>query len=108
MRITKKEHQELRRRSKPTGEAVLAATHGWVVGDIAIASHDITAGLFQAEVLVTAGTRLVVRGLSGNALHPIAVSKESDAHHHLAVSASNLCRPERRVMAPPDDGTKNL
>lgn len=111
MRITKEEHQELRRRSKPASEAVLAATHGWAVGDIAEAAHDITAGLFQSEVLVTEGTRLVVRGPSGNALHPIAVSKESDANYHLAVSVSNLRRPNDPSSATgtPDAGqTKTL
>lgn len=100
MRITKQEHQELRARGKQMSEAAFAATHGWAVGDIAEAAHDITIGLFQSKVLVPEGARLVICGSSGNGLHPIAVHREDDEHLTLAVSASNLRRPNDRTERP--------
>lgn len=63
---------------------------GFKKGEVVEASSDITTGLLQSDVIVPVGTRLVVRGPSGNALHPIAVAKESDEHFGFAASARDL------------------
>lgn len=62
----------------------------WIVGETAEAAHDITTGLFQAEVIVKEGALLKIVGPSGNKLHPIAVSKFTDQHFTFAVSPSNI------------------
>lgn len=83
---------DLERRDKEGGMNQQQAC-GYAAGDTVEAAHDITSGLHQSQVLATEGTRLLVLGPSGNALHPIAVAKEQDRHYIFAVSDSNLRRP---------------
>jgi hypothetical protein len=60
---------------------------GWAVGDHCEAAHEITAG---SESVCAEGTPFKVLGLSGNALHPIAVCKRADPYWVIAVSVRDI------------------
>jgi len=79
---------------------------GFRIGQIVVASHDITAGLYQPTVLCRKGTRLRVVGPSGNGLHPIGCCKVKDKHWNIAVSVCDIEKHNNRLSGSGEQGEK--
>ena len=77
---------------------------GFRIGQVVVASHDITAGLYQPTVLCRKGTRLRVVGPSGNGLHPIGCCKVKDKHWNIAVSVCDIEKPNIPAETRPASG----
>jgi hypothetical protein len=65
---------------------------GFIIGELVEAATDITTGFMSSKVLCETGIRLKVIGSSGNAIHPIAVSREDDDSWVIAVSSRDIRR----------------